>query len=553
MVASPRSRELGDRLEQLKLASGRSYEGIGRKVHLSKSAVHRYCTGASVPQEFAVVERIARACGASREELVRLHRAWLRATAGADGDVVDVVDVVPEQPSPVVDHRPPPSRPFARFKVPLTLVVIALVLVLLPAGGSRGVHSAGGTGGRGGQWVAGPSWQLPPTPVRSTLFGVTINSATGEMPAFRVGAARFWDGGTRWSEIQRRRGEFEWSALERLVAGAEKAGLPALFVFGGTPKWANPAGAAGPYPDGTSAPPVDLADWDLFVRTLVERYRGRLEAYELWVLGNDRRFFSGSVETLVEMTRRANGIIRSLDPGATVVCPGMGELWNPEGLSFLKRFIELGGYDHCDVASIKLFQRKSTDPPETMLEITDSVDRVMHDAGVHRTLWSTGTAYSIPTQERLDRVVARNYAVRFFLTGIYARKVNLERMYFYNWGGTKIPIVLQPVGGSPTDAALAVEQVQHWLRNAHVRSCGHGATAALPENVWQCDFTVLEPDRTYEATIRWTDRGTATTTAGPRIRELRRLDGTVEAVDPGDSIGVTEEPVLLATPPTSPR
>lgn len=271
------------------------------------------------------------------------------------------------------------------------------------------------------------------------------------------------------------------------------------------------------------------------------------------MLANDRRFYSGSVDTLVEMTRRASGIIRAQDSAATILCPGMGELWSSEGISFLRRFIELGGYDHCDVASIKLFQRHPSDPPETMLEISAAVDRVMHEAGVHPRLWSTGTAYSIAVQERLDEVTARNHAVRFFLTGIYMRKVNLERMYFYNWGGTKIPIVLQPVGGVPTSAALAVEQLQRWLRHAHVHSCGHGTAANLPANVWQCDFTVVEPEQSYDATIRWTDGGTATTMAGPRIRELRRLDGRGEAVRPDDPIVVTEEPVLLAMTPTPRR
>ncbi|MFD0574146.1 hypothetical protein ACFQ0T_39180 [Kitasatospora gansuensis] len=80
------------------------------------------------------------------------------------------------------------------------------------------------------------------------------------------------------------------------------------------------------------------------------RYRGRIEAYELWVLANDRRFYSGSVATLVEMTRRANRIIKAADPAATVVCPSMGELWKPEGQAFLGEFAAQGGYQHCDAA-----------------------------------------------------------------------------------------------------------------------------------------------------------------------------------------------------------
>ncbi|MEU0518260.1 helix-turn-helix domain-containing protein [Streptosporangium sp. NPDC006007] len=400
------------------------------------------------------------------------------------------------------------------------------------------------------QWITGPAWTKPPALVPRTLFGVTMNSSTGTMPAFRVGAVRLWDSETRWAQIQPERGEYDWSVLERLVTGAHRAGLPVLFVLGGTPGWASPGGPAAPYPDGSkAAPPDDLADWDTFVRALVGRYRGRIAAYELWVLGNDRRFYAGTVETLVEMTRRASVVIRRADPKATVVCPGMGRLWTPEGRSVLRRFAELGGYDHCDVAGIKLHQRTASDPPESMLELATMVDRTMHKVGIQPRLWSTGTTYSIPLERPLDETRARNYAVRFFLTGLWARNVNLERMYFYNWGGTKIPIVLQAEGGAPTRAALAVEQLQRWLAHAHSRSCGRGLAINLPENVWQCEFTVIEPDWEYTATIRWAFSGTADTTAGPNAHVVRRLDGATVQVRPGDTITVTEEPVLIEDRP----
>ncbi|MFD1046019.1 helix-turn-helix domain-containing protein, partial [Kibdelosporangium lantanae] len=73
-------RSLSDALEDLKVRSGLSYEGIGRKAHVSKSTVHRYCTGLSQPQNFGVVERIGLACGATRAEMLLLHRLWVRTT-----------------------------------------------------------------------------------------------------------------------------------------------------------------------------------------------------------------------------------------------------------------------------------------------------------------------------------------------------------------------------------------------------------------------------------------------------------------------------------------
>jgi hypothetical protein len=222
----------------------------------------------------------------------------------------------------------------------------------------------------------------------------------------------------------------------------------------------------------------------------------------------------------------------------------MGRLWEPDGIGFLKRFAELGGYGECDVAGVKLFQRIASDPPETMLTLVESLDRTLHEAGIHPRIWNTGTSYTIALQGQLDEIKARNFAVRFFLVGLYARSRNLERMYFYNWGGTKIPLVLQPVGGSPTPAALAVEQLQRWLNHAESTSCGHGTSMNLPDNVWECAFTITG-DRPHHASIRWSDAGTAVTTATFDARAVQRLDGTAATIRPGDPITITEEPVLI--------
>jgi hypothetical protein len=315
-----------------------------------------------------------------------------------------------------------------------------------------------------------------------------------------------------------------------------------MYVAGGTPAWAAPDGAHSVYPEGArSAPPDDLAEWDYFIRALTGRYRGQIEAYELWVLANDKRMWTGTPETLVAMTRRASQIIRETDPKATVVCPGMGNLWTDEGRQALKRFAELGGYDYCDVAGIKLYQRTASDPPETMLDLLGGLDRLLHESAVHPRLWNTGTTYTIALQNPLDQETARNYAVRFFLVGLYARSYNLERMYFYNWGGTKVPIVLQADGGKPTPAAYAVETLEHWLAAAQSRSCGHGAPAGLPDNAWQCEFVVAG----RPAAVRWTHSGTATVGLDAPVTEIRHLDGRVDHPSPGDPVELTEEPVFI--------
>ncbi|MFD9410751.1 helix-turn-helix domain-containing protein [Streptomyces sp. NPDC059989] len=68
-------------MRELKERAGLSYGVLARKLHTSTSTLHRYCNGEAVPAEFAVVDRFARACGASPGEAVDLHRAWLLADA----------------------------------------------------------------------------------------------------------------------------------------------------------------------------------------------------------------------------------------------------------------------------------------------------------------------------------------------------------------------------------------------------------------------------------------------------------------------------------------
>ncbi|MGH4011645.1 MAG: hypothetical protein ACRDTH_26355 [Pseudonocardiaceae bacterium] len=247
------------------------------------------------------------------------------------------------------------------------------------------------------------------------------------------------------------------------------------------------------------------------------------------------------------MTRRASQIIRIADPQAIVVCPSMGQLWEPQAQQKLQHFAELGGYQYCDVAGIKLYPRSVSDPPESMLELVSTIDKTLHRSGAHPPLWNTGTTYNVTLEKPLDDEQASTYAVRFSLTGLYAHDLNVQRMYFYSWGSSaRVPVVLQAEGGAPTQAALDVEQLQNWLDHALIRSRGHGPAIQLPAHVWQCTFTIATPnDPPHTAVIRWTDHGTAATAAGPRAVAVRHLDGTTQDTNATATVTVSERPVLI--------
>ena len=540
-------------LAGLKERSGLSYQELGRRVFASSSTLHRYCNGKGTPGEYDLVARIAKECGADADELNKLLRCWRAATAqGQDpGSASAAVD--PGQSpvagtvfaaAPTVIATDVLARRQPRLGMRFVLAAVMTLVVLCTAVASTPYQAA---------TVAVPapvgstSWARTPTPVEPELFGVTMNSSSGTMPSFRTGALRLWDSETRWAQVEPARGEYDWSTLDRLLYGAEQKGLPTLFVFGGTPSWAAPDARKAAYPEGSrAAPPDDLDDWDAFVRALVQHAGARIDAYELWVAANHEHHYNGSVTTLVEMTRRASRIIRESDKNATVVCPSITELWAADAHEYLLRFAELGGYQYCDAAGIKLYQRRITDPPETMLQAVRKVDRTFHRAGYHLPLWSTGTVQTLPLNDPLDEETAANHAVRFYLTGLYARNRDLERMYFYAWGNGKIPLVLQAEGQPPTKAGRFVARLQQWLTHADLRSCGHGLQIALPENVWQCEFLLPDERGTLRtAHIRWTHAGTAETRVGAGARNVEHLDSSTREVGHGDTVRVTERPVLI--------
>ncbi|MEE1753726.1 helix-turn-helix domain-containing protein [Streptomyces sp. SP18CS02] len=97
----------------LKARDGRSYEALGRRLSVSASTLHRYCSGATVPEEFAVVDRLALLCGADEEERRALEAAWTRADGARRPPAPEPgPEPAPEpgpEPAPEPDPAPEPG------------------------------------------------------------------------------------------------------------------------------------------------------------------------------------------------------------------------------------------------------------------------------------------------------------------------------------------------------------------------------------------------------------------------------------------------------------
>ncbi|PAZ14078.1 transcriptional regulator [Streptomyces sp. SA15] len=171
--------DFSELLGRLKERSGLSYGVLGKRLHTSASTLHRYVNGDAVPTDYAPVERFARVCKATPEELVELHRRWVLAdarrgqkageapageeprarTAAEAGTGPNVTSGATEsgaaesdaaesdaaaEPVPEVERRPLKEAPVARRRrtvvlagtaVAAALVAAALVVNLVPGEG----------------------------------------------------------------------------------------------------------------------------------------------------------------------------------------------------------------------------------------------------------------------------------------------------------------------------------------------------------------------------------------------------------------------------------
>ncbi|MFI0774424.1 helix-turn-helix domain-containing protein [Streptomyces sp. NPDC021212] len=125
--------EFVESLRALKERSGRSYGALATRLHVSASTLRRYCDGDAVPTDFAPVERFARLCGATPEELIALHRRWLRADAHRSAAARRWLRVVPGDVASGEAARAPwrarPRGPWGLVAGVAAVIVLAVTAV----------------------------------------------------------------------------------------------------------------------------------------------------------------------------------------------------------------------------------------------------------------------------------------------------------------------------------------------------------------------------------------------------------------------------------------
>ena len=124
-----------------------------------------------------------------------------------------------------------------------------------------------------------------------------------------------------WTDLERKRGIWDFSKTDLLVGKAAERGVKILGILGACPPWAN-GGKDYRYP------PTDIKAWRYYVSTVCSRYKGRINAWEIWNEENISYFWRPKVDPkqYVQLLGNASMAIRKADPGAKVIFGGVAGL-----------------------------------------------------------------------------------------------------------------------------------------------------------------------------------------------------------------------------------
>jgi hypothetical protein len=394
-----------------------------------------------------------------------------------------------------------------------------------------------------------PQKVIPPT-----LFGLHIHRLASSTPWPPVGF-NSWslvDAIVNWRDLQPTKSKWNFGFLDMYVDQANKHNVDLLLPLAFTPPWASARPTLpGPYGPGTGSEPQKIEDWNEYVRTVGNRYNGKIEYYQVWDEPNEKLFFSGTQEKLFELVFSANKILKEINPNIKMVSPGVVG----ESFDWLDTFLSKREASAVDVIGYHFYTPvggpdKADQRPESMIPAAKRVKGIMAKHNIsYKPLWNTGIGYwnvnSDGTPEtmnavdsrwiRLNREQAAAWVSRTFILGW---ALGMERVFWYSWDNENLGLI-EPGSKALKPAARAYQTTYNWLVGSTMSYCANDG-----DSLWTCELK----RGTRIAWLVWRTKDHVETKIPARfkVKEYQTLQGeTLRIKKPGQTISIGEQPILL--------
>ena len=190
--------------------------------------------------------------------------------------------------------------------------------------------------------------------VPATFFGITLNGANYvHYPILKSVGVLGKTNAANWKRMNPSRNNYSWSFLDSVIAKAKAAKINQNeYTFFMAPAWVNCTNSRSGCGRG-DAGDVNMTDFNEFVANVAVHYNGQngnyfIKYYELWNEPNCGCFWNGTTAQLVALTSNAYSIIKSIDPSAVVLAPGVSVIATQSGQTWLKNYLNAGGAKYAD-------------------------------------------------------------------------------------------------------------------------------------------------------------------------------------------------------------
>ncbi len=315
--------------------------------------------------------------------------------------------------------------------------------LLLATSGSKN----GAAARRGAPQIAMPPLDRPDGSVgrriTRTSFGMHLVGVTGwSQPGgartppvnFGCGSVRVWDTGATWRMLNPARNRYDWRTLDAEMAQWRKAYRDVLFCLGQAPDWATrPKSSRGTY---SPHVPNDPAYGAEFVTELLNRYP-QIKAVEIWNEPNFERYFDGTIEQLVAITKAQATAARAARRDIIVVSAAPQPF--SDGGAYFGRYLthlqRANAGSLIDALGCHTYVQPRE--PEIIGPLVERLRKLADDRGFHQPLWSTEFGWGEYRREEASAIerthsMAEQQAIGYLLRGFaVSLGYGLERQYYY--------------------------------------------------------------------------------------------------------------------------
>jgi hypothetical protein len=390
---------------------------------------------------------------------------------------------------------------------------------------------------------------IPPT-----FFGLHMHKPiiveNQPWPTIPFGAARLWDCGVYWAQINTSKGVYDWSLLDKWLNKYHEHGIDDLmYTFGRVPRWASPRPNAPPddlRPDGTGTD----QHWKDFVSAIANHSKSshgaRIRYWEVWNEPFMEDSWTGTNPQLVRMEQDASTVIKGIDPNAVIVSPP-GAMKTPKQQEWMESYLHDGGGKNVDVIGLHGYihnGRPGSRPVAAdIIPAVKALRRMLEARGMgSMTIFDTEASWGRASGMGFenDEEFEAGFLAQFFLLHWSS---GVSRFYWYAWNNDEFGTLWSPDPASPSrpgrlhKAGFAYKQVYEWMVGATMNS----SCSSSENGIWTCGFT--RPGG-YEALAVWSTGGDKSYAANTKFKKARDLEGNTSSITDG-KVNIGFKPILL--------